>query len=310
LTEISVIIVAFRSADIIIPALKSVAVQQGAAAELVVVDNGAEDGLEEILHREVPGAWFVRSSENEGYGRGNNRGVRMSTGDLILLLNPDAELVSPSALSGIVRAFGANPQWGLAGLRTLDQNGAVSSPPARTYPAQKRSGRDFTNLPGDVAWVLGAGMAIRRSVFQRLGGFDPDFFLYSEETDFCLRAREAGWSIGHLSDVVIRHVGGASEMGRDPGEITRRKMAGMHRFWVKHYGADRALALARRDALRSAWRKSICRIQAMFGGRNSTAWRKHRHYAGLHEASRQFLERRGVPLSFEEARRTVTGQGQ
>jgi len=300
--EVSIVIVAYKSAEVLPRALRSISGQRDVSFEVIVVDNSAEEGLEAVVRREIPSANVFKATENEGFGRGNNRGFNSSHGDLVLILNPDAALETNDGLSNVVQRFKRQPDWGMAGLLALNEKGEEEWPVARGYPGDKRSGLDFSHLPGQIAWVVGAAMVVRRPVYQLIGGFDPDFFLYSEETDFCLRVRQAGWAIGHIPDVAVRHTGGASESGRDLGEVTRRKMSGMHRFWAKHYGPEKAVALARRDMVRAAWRLTWHGTRSLFTGKHSTPWRKLRLNLGLFLESRDLIHRKGTPLSFEEAR--------
>ena len=137
-------------------------------------------------------------------------------------------------------------------------------------------------------------MLIRREVFAAVQGFDPGFFLSSEETDLCLRIRQRGWEIGFVPEVSIRHIGMASERSFDPYETWLRRLPGMHRFWAKHYPAAEVRRLVRRDLFRARFRERWYGLMARFQGRGSSAWLKHRRYAGICEASRRFLAgRRG-----------------
>jgi hypothetical protein len=205
------------------------------------------------------------------------------------LLNPDSQLTEPDALARLCGALERNPRWGMAGSRILSMDGTDEIRPAFGYPGDRHVRRDFSKLPGQIAWVLGASMILRREVFAALGGFDPDFFLYCEETDLCLRLREKGHEVGFVSDVTVRHIGGASEQGRDPYEICKRKMTSMLLFRQKHYPAEDAVWLARRDRLRARFRMLWHGFRARFQASPSVAWRKHREYRAVWEVSKKFL---------------------
>ena len=135
-------------------------------------------------------------------------------------------------------------------------------------------------------------MIARREPYAALGGFDPGFFLYCEETDLCLRLRELGHEIGFIPSVTVRHIGGVSEQGNDPYEICQRKMAGMLRFRQRHYSVEDAAWLARRDLYRARFRMFWHGLRARFQPPASTAWRKHREYRAVWETSKEFFATR------------------
>lgn len=136
-------------------------------------------------------------------------------------------------------------------------------------------------------------MILRRKAYAHLGGFDPAFFLYCEETDLCLRLRELGYEIGFIDDIEVRHIGGASEHGRDPFEVCQRKMTSMLRFREKHYPREDCIRLARRDLYRARFRMIWHGLRARFQPPHSAAWRKSREYSAVWEISRKFLSREG-----------------
>jgi GT2 family glycosyltransferase len=287
--EVSVIIVTFSSAAHIRESLESVRRQKGVLAETIVVDNASSDQTVEVVQNFGEGTQILANQENIGFGRGCNQGFAVSRGRFIYLLNPDAQLTNEKDLSNLCREMAAHSAWGLAGTRILTADGQATSPPGTSYPGQFRTRNEFASLPGQVAWVLGASMFFRRETFAELGGFDPEFFLYSEETDLCLRLRQRGHEIGFVESVAVRHIGGASEGSRDPyGEWTRR-MNGMHLFWRKHYSPEDAASLVRRDLYRALYRMLANGLLAKFRSDQSTAWQKSRRYRAIWETSRKYL---------------------
>ncbi|MGH7980347.1 MAG: glycosyltransferase family 2 protein, partial [Limisphaerales bacterium] len=166
----------------------------------------------------------------------------------------------------------------------------LQTEPDDQYPAQRHVHRDFSKLPGKIAWVLGASMFVRREIYEKLGGFDPEFFpIYSEETDFCLRVRELGYEIGYIPEVAVTHVGGSSEDPRDPYECSMRKLRGLLKFRKKHYPPEDCLSLAKRDLRRARFRMFWNRLLSRWQPPNSRAWRKYRQYQGIWEVSRDYL---------------------
>ena len=286
-SDISVVIVTYNSSACIQACLDSICSQRGVDYEVIVVDNASSDGtLPKVRNNRC---LLLESEENIGFGRACNLGMSKSKGRYIFLLNPDAQLTDESDLAQVCRLMDENPRWGLAGAKVLSQNGSPESPPAREYPGQKHVQRDFSQLPGSISWVIGAAMIVRRDIYLQLGGFDPDFFLYSEETDLCLRVRECGYEIGWMEDVAVRHIGGESEKGVDPYDTACRKLRGLLTFRTKHYAQGECVFLARRDRRRPFFRMLTNGFVALLRGKKSREWQKYRMYRGVWETSKRHL---------------------
>jgi len=291
--DISVISVAYNSERCIADCVGSVLAQRGVEFEVVVVDNASADNT--LARLKALNCRVIASQENVGFGRGNNLGFAATSGRYVYLLNPDARLVETDALANLCRLMEANPRWGMAGTMVRSPDGKPESPPATSYPGQRHVRRDFSKLPGNIAWVLGASMIIRRELYEKLGGFDPGFFLYSEETDFCLRMRETGFEIGRVLEVSVEHIGGASESVRDPYEVSAQKLKGLLRFRQKHYLPDDCLRLAQRDSRRARFRMIWNGLLAHLQPLHSRAWQKQRRYRAIWEVSRDYLKSRKPP---------------
>jgi GT2 family glycosyltransferase len=285
--DISVIVVTYNSASCIRSCLASVFAQTGVTFECIVVDNASADDTVAVVNEFAVRLFANR--ENIGYGRANNQGFEPSRGRYIYLLNPDARLEGSDAFSKLCRIMDTNPQWGMAGTSIRSAADSLKSSPSTEYPGQRQIRRDFSSLPGKVAWIVGASMVVRRELYEKLGGFDPSFFLYSEETDFCLRMREGGFEIGHVVEVVVEHIGGASEDTQDPYEVSVRKLRGLLLFRQKHYDPDDCVFLAKRDLRRARFRMVWNGLLAKWQPLRSKAWQKHRQYRGIWEVSRQYL---------------------
>ena len=287
--DISVIVVTYNSANQIATCLQSVLKQTGVTFEVVVVDNASADTtLSQLANFDVR---VIANQENLGFGRGNNLGFVTSCGRYIYLLNPDARLVEKNCLAELCRHMDASPRCGMAGTLVRSADGNSNNLSSTTYPGARHVRRDFSQLPGNIAWILGASMIIRRELYEKLGGFDPGFFLYSEETDLCLRMRELGFEIGYVPEVVVEHVGAASEDTRDPYDVALRKMKGLLRFRQKHYAADDCVRLARRDLWRARLRASCNCWLAVFQTTRASAWKKKRNYQAVRDVSRDYLAR-------------------
>jgi GT2 family glycosyltransferase len=189
---------------------------------VVVVDNGSADGTLELLERRSD--CHAVASTNEGYAAGINRAVAASPpASTILILNPDATLDAdsvPRMMESLQR-----PGVGIVAPRVREADGSLS-PTIRRAPTLGRvGGLSFTGLPAfaervdkpheylhehEVDWAVGAILLVDRECFEALDGLDESFFLYSEETDFSLRARDAGWSTVYTPRAGAMHIGGGS----------------------------------------------------------------------------------------------------
>ncbi|MGW2091604.1 glycosyltransferase family 2 protein [Promicromonospora sukumoe] len=221
--EVAAVVVTYNSAQHVDALLDSLPAAFGDVPyTTVVVDNGSTDDTLALLRRR--GDCTVVESVNDGYGAGMNRAVRHSPEAAdVLVLNPDVELDAesvPRMLSVLRR-----PGVGIVAPRTREADGSLS-PTLRREPTLARAGGlSFTGLPllaeriedprayvteHPVDWAVGAIWLVERECFDALGGFDETYFLYSEETDFALRARDRGWLSVYAPDAGGMHVGGGS----------------------------------------------------------------------------------------------------
>ncbi len=220
--------------------LQSLGPALGPDDEVVVVDNESEPAAAARLHDRHPRVRVLVEDRNRGFAAAVNRGAAAARSPHLLLLNPDT-MVEPALLGDLRAWFAAHPDVGVAGPRVLNADGSVQ-PSARRFPGLSTLfggratwlTRHFPNNPlsrrnllardgagpVDVDWVSGACLMTRRSLFDRLGGFDERFFMYWEDADYCRRVREAGWRCTYVPDVRVRHDVGTSAQ-RDPAAAIR-----------------------------------------------------------------------------------------
>jgi GT2 family glycosyltransferase len=223
LPDIAVVIVTYNSADVIGDLLDSLPkALDGLTADVVVVDNGSSDGTAELVAS--LGTCRVVRSANVGYAGGINRGVREAApAQAILVLNPDVRL-HPGSLSPLLAAL-REPRVGIAAPRVLTPQGELYLSLRREPTLPRALGLTKTRLavfsefvyepsaytqPCTVDWALGAALLTSRECYEALGGWDESYFLYSEETDLSLRARDAGLLTRYEPRAVAVHIGGQS----------------------------------------------------------------------------------------------------
>jgi len=224
--EVNVVIVTYNSKKVIGDLLDSLpAALEGLTYDVVVVDNGSADGTAEFVA--ARGGCRVVRSANVGYAGGINRGVREAVpAEAILILNPDVRLGEKS-VPPLLAAL-RDPDVGIVAPQVRSPRGALELSLRRepTLPRAlglTRTGMavfsEYVSRPADYArpcvvdWALGAVLLISRKCYETLGGWDESYFLYSEEVDLCLRARDNGLLTRYEPQSVVVHIGGQS--GRD-----------------------------------------------------------------------------------------------
>jgi GT2 family glycosyltransferase len=200
---LSVVIVAFRSARALRRTLPALVPQLAPADELIVVDNASGDELAEVLEDLAPDARLIANSGNAGFAAAANQGVAAATGELVVILNPDAA-PAPGFAEGIRQPVVRDYGWDLwMGLVTCDEGREVNTNGGVVhFTGVAWAGELGAPVPGtlyrprDVAFASGACLAIPRATWERHGGFAEAFFMYHEDVDLSLRVRLAGGRVG------------------------------------------------------------------------------------------------------------------
>jgi GT2 family glycosyltransferase len=228
--------------------------------ETVVVDNGSTDGTVEFLRDRAADVRLIQS-DNRGLGAGWNIGIRETSAPYVLLLNADAWLTEGS-LERLVDFAETRARAAVVGPRLLNLDGTLQRS-VRGYPTVWRLATEYLFLRKlaprssalnafygggfdhdevrSVEVVMGACMLLRREAIDAVGECDEDYFLFSEETDWCYRFREGGWDVLFYPGAECFHVRGASHSGR----LYRENLRGHLLFLRKHRGV-RAAERARR----------------------------------------------------------------
>ncbi len=243
MTVVAISIVNANSRDDLLACLESL---RGVDAEIVVLDNASEDGSVEAVRERFPEVRLIEQRHRAGFGANNNTIIRATTSPYVYLLNPDTTS-DDWGLDRMVAHLDANPGVAAVGPRLVHSDGTQQQSAWRfPTPAVAALGLATLGRAGvvqstgsrtrEVDWAIAAALLVRREALEEVGLFDEDFFLYSEETDLCLRLRRAGWRIEYFPEVTVVHhqpwaVEGVPE--RRINEIWR----GRHRYWRKHHSA-------------------------------------------------------------------------
>lgn len=212
----------------------------------VVVDNRSSDGTLPYVRTHHPFVDAIDAGDNLGFGRGCNLGAERSSTRYTLFLNPDATL-GLEALDRLVSFMDSHPEVGIGapaiegqevGLMARPWDVLLESAGLKGFPS--RSSPLPPTAPYRTNWVCGAAMLVRTAVFRDVGGFDPRFFLYFEETDLCRRIEAAGAQIWLVGDAVATHRDGASAHATGKpmfsGCIAEHYFRSRNYYFRKHYG--------------------------------------------------------------------------
>jgi len=208
---LAVVVVTWRCAETIGPALAAVTRELGPDDELVIVDNASGDGTAEAAAAAAPAARVVRMEENVGFAAGCRAGADASTAPLLLFLNPDAE-PQPGTLDALRAAAAEHPGWGAWQAAVVLPDGTLNSGGGVVhYLGFAWAGRlgepaaAIGTAPHEVGFASGAALTVRREPWDRLGGFDDEYFMYAEDVDLSLRLRLAGWGVGIVPAARVVH---------------------------------------------------------------------------------------------------------
>ncbi len=258
MAEISIIIVSYNTKKLTAQAITSVL----GAGEIIVVDNDSRDGSPEYLDN-IFGKKnrILKRRDNGGFAKANNEGIKVATGTYIVLLNSDT-IVHGDALKHMRDAMDADPKLGLLSCRLLNEDGSYQPqggalptllniaawwlwplpgniPGIEAYQARQEvlrfSGearRTQDDLVREVGWIGGTAMMIRRELIEKIGMLDEKIFMYAEDTDYCIRAQKAGYTIGIEPTGEITHLGSKSAGSHNAlaGEVK-----GLIYLWGKHF---------------------------------------------------------------------------
>lgn len=231
--DVSILVVSYNTRELARACLASIFRETHSVSfEVIVVDNDSSDGSPEMIRREFPAVLLIESGSNLGFAAANNLAVQRARGAWLLLLNPDT-VVLDGAVQKLHRFALSRPGAGVVGGRTFFADGSLNPTSCRAAPTPwslfchavglstlfrqtrlfdpESLGRWQRDCEREVDVVTGCFFMVSRALWDELGGFDPVFFMYGEETDFCLRARARGYRPSITPAAGVIHHQGASE---------------------------------------------------------------------------------------------------
>jgi GT2 family glycosyltransferase len=294
--RLSAVVVSFNTRDDLLRCIRSLEDAVSLPIEIIVVDNASSDGSVAAVQSTFPEVRTIANSQNLGFSRANNQGLRAARGAYVLILNSDAE-VRPGSVEAMAALLDREPEAAVVGPRTLNSDGTpqVSYGPALTplaewrqrrlvRSARRRDPRTLRRLeeesrhPRCVDWVSGSCMLARRDALAAIGGFDEDFFLYEEDVDLCIRVRESGRKVVFTGHAEIVH-----HLGSSVGQALDRSKLEYHRshllYYRKHNGRLWTVLLRLLLGLRAAF--GLLRLTMQPAQRRGPQLRQQRALLGL-----------------------------
>lgn len=254
MVSVSIIIVNYKTKDLVIDCIRSVLSNCSVSFDLFVVDNNSLDGLDQVIENLPFRVNLFTLSENIGFAKANNYAAKHTKSEYILLLNPDTAVLN-HAIDKLFEFAQKNPYAGIWGGRTIFPDGKLNPSSCwrqmtvwglicRAFGLAKYfSNNHWLNPEAYGGWqrntvkevdiVSGCFLLVKRDLWNELGGFDERFFMYGEDADLCLRAKKLGYRPMITPDAEIIHYGGASESSRSDKlvKLLRAKMMLIERHW-------------------------------------------------------------------------------
>lgn len=262
--DISFIVVSWNARDYLLECLESIQeTVENCTYEIIVVDNDSSDGSPEAVEQRYPNVRLIRTGANLGFAKGNNIGIRESTGRFLCLVNSDAVLL-PSCIDRLHQFMMDNPMAGMASPKVLNADGSLQ-PSCSRFPSLFRSlcsalGLSSLNPKSSLfggtfmTWwnhddcrtvdaISGCFMFLQRQAVEQVGLLDETFFMYGEDIDWCRRFNEGQWQVMFCPAAEVVHYGGASSSNY-PVAMYVAMQESRFRYWKKHHGALSRIGLA------------------------------------------------------------------
>lgn len=227
--DVSIIIVAWNVRELLYNCIKSIYEQtQGVKFEVIYVDNASKDGSVEMVVKEFPNVRVLKNRENKGFVAANNQGCEIAQGRYVLLLNSDT-IILDDAIAETVKFADENPEAAAVGCKVLNPDGTLQRNCfmyyshlnmlllllgfSKIFAKNKFFGRsrmtwwDFNDVR-EVEVIVGCYLLVRKHAIEQIGLMDEQYFMYSDELDWCYRFNKNGWKLMYTPYPKIIHYGG------------------------------------------------------------------------------------------------------
>jgi GT2 family glycosyltransferase len=288
--DFSILIVNWNTKDYLIHCLESIFQKAKAPSwEVIVIDNGSQDGSRAEVRKRFPSIDLVENPNNVGFAKAMNQGVKKASGKYILLLNPDTE-IKEGAFERLLAFMSVHPMVGATGAQLLNpdgsrQNSIANFPTLATELLNKSllrwlfpkkfpgKGKEYPE-PIEVDSVIGACLMVSRKAIEEIGFLDENYFLFLEETDWCYRMKKAGWKVYHIPEAEVIHFQGKSaEVKRERAKV--EYFRSRYHFFKKHRGKLRWFILLTGCVIR-LWLELILTVFAcLVSGFSIRKWRRN-----------------------------------
>lgn len=269
--DLSIIIVNYNVKEFLQNLLHSIErATSNVTREIIVVDNASDDGSVNLIKTKFPEIILIENRKNAGFGKANNQALKIAQGKYVLLINPDS-VVSEDTFEKMISFFEKNTDAGLAGCKIINPDGTLQLACRRSFPGPWTSFCKVTGLSNlfpnsrifarynltyldenktyEVDAISGSFMMIRRDVFEKVSGFDEQFFMYGEDLDLCYKIQQAGYKVYYVHSTQIIHYKGESTKRSNLDE-TKMFYDAMHLFVKKHFSSSFIVQIILRSAIR------------------------------------------------------------
>jgi len=256
--DLSIIFVNWNSVAFLRECLKSIYARPPAfSLEVIVVDNDSTDKVIHVIRQDFPDVRIIESKVNLGFAGANNLGYRNSSGEFLLFLNPDTEVLDGS-IETLMEMVKTIPDAGIVGCKLLNTDGSIQTSCIQMFPTILNQVLDIEALqvrwpacplwniaplfskstsPASVEVISGACMMVRREVFEKAGLFSEDYFMYAEDLELCDKVRSLGLKNYYVGSVEVVHHGGKSSSQKPVTQwSTTMKMKSVEKFCSKKKG--------------------------------------------------------------------------
>lgn len=268
--KLSIIIVSYNVSELLDKCLKSTIISaENIDHEIFVVDNNSQDSSTHMVENKYPSVKLIKNSENLGFSKANNQGIKISKGEYILILNPDTELMRDTLNKMLDYMENSPPNVAMATCKIELTDGSIDRDCRRSFPTPTRAFFHFAgfekifkrskifdsyykgHIPEDqeteVDACVGAFMLIKSNVVKKVGPFDEDYFFYGEDLDLCYRIKKSGYKIFYTPITkIIHHKGASSGIKHHSKQLSKASLESKKRsikestramelFYKKHY---------------------------------------------------------------------------